>query len=198
MRLLCIFSFLLLSVLTAIGQTDTKTYNLIIGSYIFKTSTIVKRDPVDKRDLREYSDLYKNEHQTIKIPSRIDRILRYNPSDPSSRKIEIDTVDHIDVRKIVDTITLFQLNDIINSEIQIYRGTSKLTFDEAHLETIQASGSTSYTIDLQKTRIREGKHAFESVSALKEGGLLILHTVWFYDSKNHRQEIECSIAWAIK
>jgi hypothetical protein len=171
---------------------------LVIGSYAFKTWTVVKQDPSVKTSMREYSNLFKNERQIIKIPRRIDTIAHYSTSYPSGRKIEIDTVDQIEVRKIVDTISISQLNDIIDSEIQIYRGTSKLIFDEAHFETVQASGRTSYTIDLQKTRIREGKHAFKSISSLKEGGYLILHKIWFYDKKKNRQEIECDIAWLIK
>jgi hypothetical protein len=102
------------------------------------------------------------------------------------------------VNKIVDTITKLQLNDIINSEIQIYDGHVKLKFDEAQFETIQPNGKTSFTIDLQSTKIKDGKHAFESLSSLKQDGYLIFHTLWFYDRKQNRHKIECNIAWMIK
>lgn len=99
---------------------------------------------------------------------------------------------------MVDTISKAELTDIINSEIKIYDRKIKFKFDEAQFETIQPNGKTSFTIDLQRPKISEGKHAYESLSSLKTGGYLILRTIWFYDSKGNRHEIECNVAWMIK
>lgn len=178
-----------------VGQSKAKSYHLFIGRYIFETTTLIDRDPVDPKLTREYSYLFKDERYTVKIPRRIDTITVYGTS---HKKIRIDTVEQIQIHKVVDTINRTQLNELINSEIRIYSGSNKLKFDEAQFETIQPSGKTSYTIDLQRTKIKDGKQAFECVSKLDEGWYLILHTLWFYDSKKNRQEIECDIAWLIK
>ncbi len=182
--------------MTVNGQVKPKGYKLIFGIDTFKTATVVKKDPLDKKSLREYSFLFKNERQVIKIPRRIDRITTINRS--SKRGVRIDTVDQIIVTKVVDTISKSQLDEIINSEIQIYSGTIKLMFDEAQFEAIQSNGKSSYTIDLQKTKIKDGSHAFQKISGLDKGGYLILDTIWFYDLKDIRHEIECNIAWLIK
>jgi len=185
---LTILYFLFLVCLSATGQTKAKSYRLVFGSYTFQTETIIARDPVDKESTREYSYLFKNERHVIKIPRRIDTISVYSISDPTKGRIEIDTVDRIVVNKVVDTISKSQLDKIINSEIQIYSGSDKLKFDEAQFETIQANGKSSYTIDLQKTKIKDGTHAFEKVSSLGKDGYLILYTVWFYDLKNNKPD----------
>jgi hypothetical protein len=182
------------------GQTKTRGYQLVLGKDTFQTETTIAKDPFDKKSFREYSYLFKNQSQIIKIPRRIDRISvrsRTN-SQPSHNKIRIDTVDQIKVNKIIDTISKSELTNIINSEIKIYNRKINLKFDEAQFETIQPNGKSSYTIDLQNPKISEGEHAFESLTALKEGGYFILHTVWFYDGKENRHEIECNIAWLIK
>jgi hypothetical protein len=197
--LLIIVSLLILALIHTHGQqAETKSYKFVLDSYVFPTETSFETDTVNDNEPREYSYLFKNERQIIKIPRRIDRAVVADVSNPDSRRIEIDTVDQIEVNKVVDTISKYQLNKIINSEIKIYNGSDKLRFEEAHFETIQANGKTSYTIDLQRTAIRQGKHAFESVSKLEKGGYLILHTIWFYDLQNNRHEIECNVAWLIK
>lgn len=183
----------------ASGQTvKTKNYKVVWGNYVFLTQTTFETDTLNNIPPREYLYFFKNERQVIKISRRIDTIAVFDISDPSLKRIEIDTVDQIKVNKIVDTISKAQLKEMINSEIKIYRGGDKLKFDEAHLETLQASGKTSYTIDLQRTKIIDSKHALESASGLDQGGYLILQTLWFYDLKKDRHEIECNIAWFIK
>ncbi len=179
------------------GQTKTKSYQLVFGIDTFKTTTFTKSDPFNNKYLREYSYLFKNGRQIIKIPKRIDTAYVPDIYFPTKGRIQIDTVDHIVVNKIVDTIGRPQLDKIINSEIQIYSGINKLKFDEAQFETILSTGKSSYTIDLQKARVREGTHAFKEISLLDKGGYLILKTVWFYDLQNRRQEIECNVAWRI-
>jgi len=182
-----------------VGQQDkTKSYKLVLANYVFTTETSFETDTVNDNSPREYSYLFKNDRQIIKILSRIDTTRFYSASDPNSERIEIDTIDQFEVNKIVDTISKSHLSKIIDSELQIYDGSDKLKFDEAHLETIQPNGKTSYTIDLQRTKIKNGKHAFEKVSALDKGGYLILHTIWFHDLKGNRHEIECNIAWRIE
>jgi hypothetical protein len=194
-----ILIILLFSSLTPLfGQTKTRGYQLFLGKDTFQTATIISKDPFDKGSLREYSYLFKNQSQIITIPIRIDTISVRNISNPSRSRIRIDTVDKIKIKKIVDTISKVELNDIINSEIKIYDRKVKLKFDEAQFETIQPNGKTSFTIDLQRPKINEGKHAYESLSALQQGGHLILRTIWFYDSKGNRHEIECNIAWMIE
>jgi len=193
-----LFLLFLASIQTLGQQGKAKSYQLVLANYVFMTETSFETDTVNDNSPREYSYLFKNDRQVVKIPRRIDRTRVYNASDPNSGRIEIDTVDHFEVNKIVDTISKSHLNKIIDSELQIYIGSDKLKFDEAHLETIQANGKTSYTIDLQKTKIKDGKHAFEKVSALNKGGYLILHTIWFHDLKGNKHEIECNIAWRIE
>ena len=194
-----ILAFLLSSSLTSVvGQNKTRGYQIVFGKDTFQTATTIGKNSFDKSSLREYSYLFKGQSQIIAIPRRIDTIHVRNISYPSRSRIRIDTVDQIQVNKIIDTISKATLTDIINSEIEIYDRNVKLKFDEAQFETIQPSGKTSFTIDLQKTRIRDGKHAFESLSALKEGGYLIFRTLWFYDNKQNRHEIECNIAWKIE
>ena len=189
---------LLIPILTLEQQAKAKNYKLILGDYVFTTETTFESDSLNSSSLREYSYLFKNDRQIIKIPRRIDTIAVYSVSDISSKRIRIDTVDQIQVNKIVDTINKTQLNKIIDSEFKIYSGADKLKFDEAHLETIQANGASSFTIDLQMTKVRDGKHAFQKVSALSKGGYLILHTIWFIDLGKSRHEIECNIAWFIE
>jgi len=194
-----ILSFVFLTSIQTVGQQDkTKSYKLVLANYVFTTETSFETDTVNDNSPREYSYLFKNDRQIIKIPSRIDTTRFYSASDPNSERIEIDTIDQFEVNKIVDTISKSHLSKIIDSELQIYDGSDKLKFDEAHLETIQPNGKTSYTIDLQRTKIKNGKHAFEKVSALDKGGYLILHTIWFHDLKGNRHEIECNIAWRIE
>jgi hypothetical protein len=194
-----IVSLLFLTLIQTLGQqANTKSYKLVLDSYVFTTETTFETDTVNDNEPREYSYLFKNERQIIKIPRRIDSTVVSDVSNPSSRRIEIDTVDQIEVNRVVDTISKYQLDKIMNSEIQIYNGSHKLKFEEAHLEAVKANGKTSYTIDLQRTVIRQGKHAFESVSKLEKGGFLILRTIWFYDLQNNRREIECNVAWFIK
>ena len=190
-----IFIFLS-SLTTVVGQTKTKGYRLVFGKDTFQTTTTISKDLFYKGSFIEYSFLFKNQSQTIKIPRRIDTIRTINRS--SKRGIRIDTVDQIIVDKMIDTISKAELNGIINSEIKIYDKKIKLKFDEAQFETIQPNGKTSFTIDLQRPKISEGKHAYESLSSLKAGGHLILHAIWFYDSKGNRREIECNIAWMIE
>jgi len=189
-----LFCFLLSSLVSA-GQTKTKSYQLVFGIDTFKTTTFTKSDPFNNKSIREYSYLFKNGRQIIKIPRRIDTAYVRNMNFPTKGRTVIDTVDQIVVNKIVDTIGRRQLDKIINSEIQIYSGRNKLKFDEAQFETIQSTGKSSHTIDLQKARVREGTHAFKEISLLDKGGFLILKTVWFYDLQNRRQEIECNVAW---
>jgi hypothetical protein len=185
--------------LTAVvGQTKTRGYQLVFGKDTFQTATTILKGSFDKSAFREYSYLFKNQSQIIIIPRRIDTISVYNISDPSHSRIRIDTVDQIKVNKIIDTISKAELTHVINSEIKIYDRKVKLKFDEAQFETIQPNGKTSFTIDLQKSKISEGKHAYESLSSLREGGHFILRTIWFYDSKGDRHEIECNIAWMIE
>ena len=194
-----ILSFVFLTSIQTVGQQDkTKSYKLVLANYVFTTETSFETDTVNDNSPREYSYLFKNDRQIIKILSRIDTTRFYSASDPNSERIEIDTIDQFEVNKIVDTISKSHLSKIIDSELQIYDGSDKLKFDEAHLETIQPNGKTSYTIDLQRTKIKNGKHAFEKVSALDKGGYLILHTIWFHDLKGNRHEIECNIAWRIE
>lgn len=191
-----LYVFLLSSLMTT-GQTKTKSYQLVFGIDTFKTTTFTKTDPFNNKYLREYSYLFKNGRQIIKIPKRIDTAYVPDIYFPTKGRTEIDTVDQIVVNKIVDAIGRPQLDKIINSEIQIYSGRNKLKFDEAQFETILSTGKSSYTIDLQKVRVREGTHAFKEISLLDKGGYLILKTVWFYDLQNRRQEIECNVAWRI-
>ena len=190
--------FFLTSLTVVVGQTKTREYQLVFGKDTFQTMTTTSRDSFDKKTLREDSYLFKNQSQVIKIPRRIDRVRRFSSSYPSGSIVEIDTVDQVEVDKIVDTIGKLQLTYIINSEIQVYDGHTKLKFAEAHFEAIQPDGKTSFTVVLQKTKILDGKHAFESISSIREGGYLIFHTIWFYDKKQHRREIECNIAWMIR
>jgi len=192
-----IFFCVLLSSLMAAGQTKTKSYQLVFGIDTFKTTTFAKSDPFNNKSLREYSYLFKDGRQIIKIPRRIDTAFVRNMNFPTKGRTVIDTVDQIVVNKIVDTIDRPELDKIINSEIQIYSGTNKLKFDEAQFETVQSTGKSSYTIDLQKARVREGTHAFKQISSLDKGGYLILKTIWFYDLQNSRQDIECNVAWRI-
>jgi hypothetical protein len=189
---------ILSSSIVAFGQTKTSGYQLVFGKDTFQTATTISKDPFNKNSKREYSNLYRNQFQIITIPRRIDAITVYDVSDVSASRKVLDTVKHIKVSKIVDTITNAELTDIIKSEIKIFNRSVKLRFDEAHFETIQPSGETSFTIDLQKSRISEGQHANEALSSLKDGGYFILHTIWFYDSKGRRHEIECNIAWMLK
>ena len=196
-----ILTFLFLSsLINVVGQTKTRGYQLVFGKDTFQTATTIAKESFDKSSFREYSYLFKNKSQIITIPRRIDtiRVRVRNISNPPHIQIRIDTVDQIKVNKIVDTISKNELTDIINSEIKIYDRKVKLKFDEAQFETIQPSGKTSFTIDLQTPKLIEGKHIFESLSSLKEGGHFILRTVWFYDSKQNRHEIECNIAWKIE
>jgi hypothetical protein len=179
-------------------QPVTKNYRLVLSNYVFTTETSFERDTLNGNSSREYSCLFKDSHQIINIPRRIDTIAVYSISDPDYRRIRIDTVERLDVNKIVDTISKSQLNQIINSEIQVYRGSDKLKFNEAQFEAIKPDGRTSYTIGLQKANIKEGKIAFKAISDLEEGGFLILYAIWFYDLENNRHEIECNIAWMIK
>ena len=193
-----ILYFLFLVCLSAAGQTQTKSYRLVFGNDTFTTKTLIASDPVTKKQTREHSSLFENERQVIKIPRRIDTIMRYDIIDPTKGKMEIDTIDYIVVNKLVDTISKYELDEMINSEIQIYNGTDKLKFDEAQFETIKANGKSSYTIDLQKARVKDENNAFQEISSLDKGGYLILQTVWFHDLKNSRREIECYIGWLIK
>lgn len=198
--LIITISILFLSLFSVSAQIlKLEGYKLLLSKYSFATETTHEIDTLNDNSFREYSYLFKNERQIIKIPRRIDKAVVYSQTSPvSQRRIRIDTVEQIEVHKIVDTINFFQLNELINSEIKIFGGPNKLKFDEAHFETIQANGKSSYTIDLQKPRIREGKHAFQKVSTLDSGGYLILHTIWFHNLKGERQEIECDIAWYLK
>ena len=185
----------------SLGQlAKPKSYKLVLGDYTFMTETSFESDTLNDNSLREYSYLFKNDRQIIKIPRRIDTVAVYSVSDVNYERIEIDTVDGITVNKIVDTISKTQLDKLIKSELQIYAGKNKLKFDEAHLETIQQNGKTSFTIDLQEKKIKDGKHAFKKVSTLEKGGYLLLQTVWFYDLKGGRHEIECNhrMAYRIK
>ena len=193
-----LFNIFLLLSFTSWGQSKVKCYQLVFGIDTFKTTTFTERDPYDKKSLREYSYLFRRGREIIKIPRRIDTVAVYNiSSNPTKRKIRIDTVDQVVVSKIVDTINRSTLDTIINREIQIFSGGNKLKFDEAQFEAIQSNGKSSYTIDLQKTRVREGKHAFQKISNLDKGGHLILKTIWFYDLRGNRHEIECNIAWLV-
>ena len=186
------------SVTIAVGQPKTNGYQIVFGRDTFQTSTTIEKNEFDNNSLREYSYLFKNQSQIILIPRRIDRIWVRNITDPSKSRLKIDTVDQIVVNKVLDTISKAELNYIIKSEIKIYDRKHKLKFDEAQFETIQPNGKTSFTIDLQRPRINEGKHANESLSSLKTGGHLILSTIWFYDLKGDRHEIECNIAWMLE
>lgn len=190
--------FFLTSVTITVGQTKTKGYQIVFGKDTFQTSTTIEKNEFDNNSLREYSYLFKNQSQIILIPRRIDKIWVRDITNPSESKLKIDTVDQIVVNKVVDTISKAELNYIIKSEIKIYDRKLKLKFDEAQFETIQPNGKISFTIDLQRPRINEGKHATESISALETGGYLILGTIWFYDLKGDRHEIECNIAWMLE
>ena len=186
----------LLSMTKVVGQTKTRGYQLVFGKDTFQTETIIDKESFDKSLSREYSYLFKNQSQTIIIPRRIDTIrVRGRNISKSYFKIRIDTVDQIKVSKIVDTVSKAELFEIINSEIKIYNRKIKLKFDEAQFETIQPNGKTSFTIDLQKSKISDEKNVYASLSSIKAGGHLILRTIWFYDSKQERHEIECNIAW---
>ena len=197
--LLTILTFLFYSSLTfTFGQSKTRGYQLVVGKDTFQTATIIAKNTFDNNSLREYSYLFKGQSQIIKIPRRIDTVWVRNITRPSRSRIRIDTVDQIVVNRIVDTISKSELNNIINSEIEIYKGKVKLKFDEAQFETIQPNGKTSFTIDLQRTKIKDGEHAFKSLSNLKEGGYFIFRTLWFYDKKRNRHEIECNIAWLLE
>jgi hypothetical protein len=191
-----LFCFLLSSLTTA-GQPKTKSYQLVFGIDTFKTTTFTKSDSYSNKSLREYSYLFKDGRQIIKIPRRIDTTYVRDMNFPTKGRTIIDTVDQIVVNKIIDTINRSQLNKMINAEIQIYSGGNKLKVDEVHFEAIQSTGKSSYTIGLHKSRISEGTYAFKEISSLDKGGYLILKTVWFYDSQNRRQEIECNVAWRI-
>lgn len=190
---------LLFSPILVSGQRGKlEGYKLVLGKYVFKTETKIETEVLNGNVPREYSYLFKNEKQIIKIPKRVDKVSVSDISDPTIQSVLFDTVEQFQVHKIVDTISIVELKEIINSEIKLYSGDGNLKFDEAHLETIQPTGKTSYTIDLQKPMIKDGSHAFKETSALGRGGYLILRTIWFYDIRNHRQEIECNIAWFIE
>lgn len=125
-----LFCFLLSSLMAA-GQTKTKSYRLVFGIDTFKTTTFIKTDPFNKKSIREYSYLFKDGRQIIKIQRRIDTAYVRDMNFPTKGRTVIDTVDQIIVNRIVDTIGRALLDKIINSEIQIYSETCKLKFDEA-------------------------------------------------------------------
>ncbi len=202
-----------------------KPYVLAIGKYKFVSETVIERSPdlsqgflsenfgglqtelpgdtakqepvyVNGDSLRTWTYLFQYDTFRINYPQRIQKVrVRSILSDTSY--IRYDTTNHIEINKLVDTISIEQLDKLLYSEIQIYNGTKKLKVRRIGIRLVWQDGKQFYT-NYEKKRIADYPKMVERTRSLSPNGYIIIDSVWFYNLENEQDEMSGAIGWIIR
>jgi hypothetical protein len=202
-----------------------KLYVLVIGKYKFSSETVIEKSPdlsqgfasenfgglqlemskdtiksrpiyLNGDSLRTWTYLFQNDTFRINYPRKIQKLRVRNILSDTSY-IRYDTTDHLDINKLVDTINLEQLKDLLLSEIQIYNGIKKLKVRRIGIRLVWPDGKQFYT-NYEKKRIADYPQMVERAKSLSPGGYIIIDSVWFYNLEREQDQMTGAIGWLVR
>ena len=200
-------------------------YILVIGKYKFTTETVIekkpdlsqgfssqifgglqlakqqdsiKSDPVylNGDSLRTETYLYQFDTFQISYPQKIDTI-RARDIISSKSYLRFDTSDHFNINKLVDTISVTDLEKLLTTEIEIYNGNKKLKVRRIALRLIWSNGKQFYT-NYERIHIGDYPKILEMAKSLSPNGYIILDSVWFYNLEKEQDQMIGSIGWMVR
>ncbi len=177
-------------------------YKIIIGKDTFETSSEIERTPqygwqtiADSFRINTY--LFKGEKSEICYPKRIDTSYGIDLFDPYKADTIIDTSDHISLNRMIDTISVRQLKELLSEEIEVYEGDIKLKLNGFGILIISKDGrSFSFNYD-QKRMAGNDPLILKTMKRLSFPFYLIMRDITFYDNKIFRQTLG-RIGWKIE
>ena len=146
--------------------------------------------------LRLWTYLFKEDTVAIRFPRKIDTV-RVMDMNSGKVRTRYDTIDHILVNRIVDTINFEQLKKLLTTEIEVYNGMKKMKLRTISVMLLWSNGKRFYT-NYDKKRIADYPKMTQWALTLSPGGYLILDMFWYYNLENEQDGMEGSIAWKIE
>ncbi len=209
MKFLTSLLFLCLNCLEGICQyaavSDT-AYSIKFGKYFFEVTCEYTNQTSYEFDLSSscsnYSEkettplktiLFKNDTFTIQLPETSDTILYLN-CDTAEEMMKIVVRNQIKVNKIVDTVTLVELIDMIEKDIKVYYGNIKLENISFNAMLILDSGTKRI---ISNAFVNNRTNMYEQIKLLSSGGYFIIYGI-FYNYGRQNGLIEGAIGWRIE
>lgn len=146
--------------------------------------------------LRVWTYLFKGEKYTINFPQRIDTVKGIDLF-TGDQSLQIDTTDHIEINRLIDTLTIGELNKLLDTEIEVFYGRKKLKVRRISVLFIWPNGRT-YGTNYEETKIGSYPTIKEAVKTISPNGYIVLNRVWFDDERKKQNGISGKIGWKIK
>jgi hypothetical protein len=184
-----------------------KPYVIVLGKDSLVTRTIIEKAPglyenytlenkavyANVDSLRVWTYLFKDEKYTISFPERMDTVYGIDLS-TGGNLTWIDSTDHIDINKLIDSFSAGKLHRLLNTEVKVFYGTQKLKIRRLRVMLVSSTGKT-FEYDCAGTKIRNCTLTGNDLKTILPNGYLILNRIWFYDEKNKPNGISQKIAW---
>ncbi len=139
--------------------------------------------------------LFKNEIYNIKIPLQKDTVVIWDLIN-NKEVTKIDTIDHIQINKLIGTLSKEKVLDFLASATKVNTGKRALPVDRVSISIVLANGKqfqTSYS----KGEIN-GINYIKSISSrLSAQSYLIINSLWFLNEQGKRNEITGRLGWLI-
>jgi hypothetical protein len=146
--------------------------------------------------LRTWTYLFKDEKYRISFPQRIDTVNVYDIFTDRVH-VEIDTINHVNINRLVKTITGKELKKLLDTEIEVYQDDNKLKVDRISVMVVWPDGKV-YGTNYEQVKIGDNKSVKKLLKDFPKNAHIALDSVWFYDTTGDRKLIDGAIGWKIK
>jgi hypothetical protein len=111
--------------------------------------------------------------------------------------VEIDTINHVNINRLVKTITGKELKKLLDTEIEVYQDDNKLKVDRISVMVVWPDGKV-YGTNYEQVKIGDNKSVKKLLKDFPKNAHIALDSVWFYDTTGDRKLIDGAIGWKIK
>lgn len=210
MKFLTSLLFLCLNCLEGICQyaavSDT-AYSIKFGKYFFEVTSEYTNQTSYEFDLSSscsnYSEkettplktiLFKNDTFTIQLPETSDTILYIN-CDNGDERMKTIVRNQIKINKLIDTITLSELTEMIKKDIEVFYRNMKM-------ENIYFTGmlilNSGQKRMINNLFVKNRLNIYEQIKLLSSGGYFINYGIFYNYGKPNYGIIEGAIGWRIE
>ena len=131
---------------------------------------------------------------TVNYPKRVDVVSEID--EKGKDILALDTSDHFTYNKLVDSISLNELDALLKSEIKIMCTDQPLKVENVRVKVYRSNGEF-YKCNISSTKLNSERFIKKFIKKSPNNAYLIIEAIWFYLNKDKRIAIDYGICWKV-
>ena len=131
---------------------------------------------------------------TVNYPQRVDVVSEID--EKGKDILALDTSNHFTYNKLIDSISIDELEALLKSEIKIMCTEVPLKVENVKVRVYRANGEF-YKCNISSTKLNSDRFIKKFIKKSPTAAYLIIEAIWFYLNKEKRIAIDYGICWKI-